>query len=313
MKKINLKKIFFYFFLLFIFSTLIKADNKITIEVQIGNEIITNIDVENEKRYLIALNNNLKNIPKKQLHILSKNSIIREKIKKIELLKFYDFNKADKYTDDLLKDFFTRIGFNSLEEFNAYLITFNLDIKDIAEKLKIETLWNELIFNKFKDQVYINKEELKKKVNNQKNKNTFVEYNLSEILFLLNSSEKLEDKYNLILKNIEESGFKNSANIFSISESSKFGGEIGWINESQLNELFLKEISSIDINGLTKPIQTSGGYLILKLNEKRKKEEKIDLEKALNYMIIKEKNRQLSQFSLIYFNKIKQNLFVSEK
>jgi len=313
MKKINLKKIFFSFFLLFIFSTLIKADNKIIIEVQIGNEIITNIDVENEKRYLIALNNNLKNIPKKQLHILSKNSIIREKIKKIELLKFYDFNKADKYTDDVLKDFFTRIGFNSLEEFNAYLITFNLDIKDIAEKLKIETLWNELIFNKFKDQVYINKEELKKKVNNQKNKNTFVEYNLSEILFLLNSSEKLEDKYNLILKNIEESGFKNSANIFSISESSKFGGEIGWINESQLNELFLKEISSIDINGLTKPIQTSGGYLILKLNEKRKKEEKIDLEKALNYMIIKEKNRQLSQFSLIYFNKIKQNLFVSEK
>jgi len=313
MKKINLKKIFFSVFLLFIFSTLIKADNKIIIEVQIGNEIITNIDVENEKRYLIALNNNLKNIPKKQLHVLSKNSIIREKIKKIELLKFYDFNKADKYTDDVLKDFFTRIGFNNLEEFNSYLITFNLDIKDIAEKLKIETLWNELIFNKFKDQVYINKEELKKKVNNQKNKNTFVEYNLSEILFLLNSSEKLEDKYNLILKNIEESGFKNSANIFSISESSKFGGEIGWINESQLNELFLKEISSIDIDGLTKPIQTSGGYLILKLNEKRKKKEKIDLEKELNYMIIKEKNRQLSQFSLIYFNKIKQNLFVSEK
>ena len=136
---------------------------------------------------------------------------------------------------------------------------------------------------------------------------------MSEILFQLDSDEKLLDKYNLILLNIENSGFKNSANIFSISDSSKFGGEIGWINQNQLNDNLLKEIENLYIDKLTKPIQTSSGYLIIKLNNKREKEKELDFERTFKQMITEEKNRQLNQFSLIYFNKIKQNTFISEK
>ena len=78
-------------------------------------------------------------------------------------------------------------------------------------------------------------------------------------MFELNANETLENKYNLILKRINESGFKNSANIFSISSSSKFGGDLGWISETQLNEILLKEIKSVDVNKLTKPIQATNG------------------------------------------------------
>ena len=301
----------YIFILIFLSINSASSGNKIKIELQIGSEILTNIDFLNEKNYLIALNNNLKTLPKNQLKRISKESLIREKIKKIELLKFYDLEKADKYSDQLLNDFYKKLNFENEDEFNSYLINYNLNISDIKEKLKIETLWNEMIFQKYNNQIKIDKEKIKTKIKNQKK--ILKEYNLSEILFQLDPDEKLLDKYNLILQNIENSGFKNSANIFSISDSSKFGGEIGWINQNQLNDNLLKEIENLNINKLTKPIQTSSGYLIIKLNNKREKEKELDFERTFKQMIAEEKNRQLNQFSLIYFNKIKQNTFISEK
>ena len=297
--------------IILLFINIVKAEDKIIIELQIENEILTNVDFLNEKNYLIALNNNLKNIPKNQLKQLARDSLIREKIKKIELSKFYDLNKKSKYMNQILADFYKRLNFSSEKEFHLYLKKYNLNLPDIKEKLKIETLWNELIYNRFNAQINIDEEKLKKKLSLQKN--LLTEYSLGEILFELNSSEILEKKYNLILKNIKESGFKSSAAIFSISDSSKFGGDLGWINETQLNEVLLKEIKSINVNELTKPIQAANGYLILKLNNKRQKEVKINFEKTLKQMIKKEKNRQLNQFSLIYYNKTKQSIFISEK
>ena len=301
----------YVFILIFLSINSASSVNKIKIELQIGDEILTNIDFLNEKNYLIALNNNLKSLPENQLKKISKESLIREKIKKIELSKFYDLNKKSKYMDQILADFYKRLNFSSEKEFHLYLKKYNLNLSDIKEKLKIETLWNELIYKRFNAQININEEKLKKKLSLQKN--LLTEYSLGEILFELSSSEVLEEKYNLILKNIKESGFKSSAAIFSISDSSKFGGDLGWINETQLNEVLLKEIKSINVNELTKPIQATNGYLILKLNNKRQNEVKINFEKTLKQMINKEKNRQLNQFSLIYYNKTKQSIFISEK
>ena len=288
-----------------------RTENKIIIKFQIENEILTNLDFLNEEKYLLALNNNLQNIPKNQLKQLSRDSLIREKIKKIELSKYFDFSKENKYEDELLKDFYKRLNFKNEKDLELYLKKYNLNIANIREKLKIESLWNELIFKKFSNQVNVNEEKLKKKLLLQKNLMT--EYNLSEILFEIKDNEKLDTKYKLILKNISETGFKNSANIISISNSSKFGGDLGWINDAQLNENLLNQIKSLNIKQLTKPIQVTNGYLIIKLNDKREKNIKIDFEKTLKKMILEEKNRQLNQFSLIYFNKIKQNTFISEK
>ncbi len=311
MSKINNFILINIFFFILLSINTANAENKIKIELQIENEIITNIDFKQERNYLVALNNNLKNLPKDQLNQISRESLIREKIKKIELMKFYDFNKTEKYSNKLLEDFYKRLNFKNENEFNNYIKSYNLKISVIKEKLRIEALWNELIFTKFKDKVGIDEEEIKKKIKEKKN---FIHvYNLSEILFELKSNEKLSDKYNLVIKNINDSGFKNSANIFSISDTSKFGGEIGWVDETQLNELMLKEIKTLKINDITKPIQTTNGYLIIKVNDKKKKEVTVDFNKTVKRLITMEKNRQLQQFSLIYFNKIKQNVFVSEK
>jgi len=307
-KLIEILTVILFFFLL---TNYAKTEDKIIIKFQIENEILTNVDFLNEEKYLLALNNSLQNIPKNQLKQLSKDSLIREKIKKIELSKYFDFNKESKYGDQLLADFYKRLNFNNEKQFKLYLKKYNLNLIDIKEKLKVESLWNELIYKKFNNQVNVNEERLKKKLLLQKNLMT--EYDLSEILFEIKDKEKLDTKYKLILQNINDSGFKNAANIFSISNSSKFGGDLGWINETQLNENLLNQIKPLNIKQLTKPIQVTNGYLIIKLNDKREKKLKIDFDKTLKKMILEEKNRQLNQFSLIYFNKIKQNTFVSEK
>tara|TARA_B100001175_G_scaffold235220_1_gene201586 strand:+ start:1139 stop:2074 length:936 start_codon:yes stop_codon:yes gene_type:complete len=309
-KNIILKFINIFILLWLCLSTAI-SENKIKIELQIGNEILTNIDFLNEENYLIALNNNLKSLPKNQLKEISKQSLVREKIKKIELSKFYDLKAADKYSEQVLRDFYKRLNFKNEDEFKSYMMGYNLNINDIKEKLKIETLWNEMIFGKYKNQIKIDEEKIKSKIKTQKK--ILKEYNLSEILFQLAPEENILEKYNLILKNIENSGFKNSANLFSISDSAKFGGEIGWINQNQLNDDLLKEIENLNVNQLTKPIPVSSGYLIIKLNNQREKEKELNFEKTFKQMVAKEKNRQLNQFSLIYFNKIKQNIYISEK
>ena len=311
MKKIIFSNIFYTLLVFLLLTNNSISEKKIIIELKIGNEILTNIDIEKEKDYLITLNTSLKDVPKNELKEIAKNSIIKEMIKKNELLKYYDLKKADKYGDKVFQDFISTLNFKNENEFKLYLENYNLNILDIKEKLKIEALWNELIFKKFNSQVNINKDEIEKKLKSQKK--FTVEYNLSEILFELEGSEILEEKYDLILKNISSSGFKNSANFFSISNSSKFGGQIGWISENQLNEMMLKEIKTLKLNQITRPIQTSSGYLILKLNNKKNKEVTVDIKKAINQTISQERNRQLNQFSLIYYNKIKQNIFISEK
>ena len=307
-----LKKFFFFIIIVFFLGCYsVDAKQKIKIELQIGNEILTNLDFILEQNYLIALNNNLKDIPKNQLKEIARDSLVREKIKKNELLKFYNFDMTEKYMERVIEDFYKRLNFNNEDDFALYLKRYNLDILEIKEKLKIETLWNELIFKKFSNQINIDEEEIKKKIKIKKN--VLTEYNLSEILFELKSNETISYKYDLILKNIKNTGFKNSANIFSVSESSKFGGNIGWVNDTQLNEILLKEIKLLNLKDITKPIITINGYLIIKLNDKREKEKEIDFDKALKHMIVKEKNKQLNQFSLVYYNKIKHNIYIDEK
>ena len=168
MSKINNFILINIFFFILLSINTAKAENKIKIELQIENEIITNIDFKKERNYLVALNNNLKNLPKNQLNQISRESLIREKIKRIELMKFYDFSKTEKYSNKLLDDFYKRLNFKNENEFNNYIKNYNLKISDIKEKLRIEALWNELIFTKFKDKVSIDEEEIKKKVKEKK-------------------------------------------------------------------------------------------------------------------------------------------------
>ncbi len=313
--KIKLKIIFIYLLSFFYFNLITAViGDEVYIVLKIEDEIVTNLDVIKEKNYLIALNNSLSQINKNQLEKLAKNSIIKEKIKKKELVKYFGLEKASSILESLIIDLSKKLNLRNQKELDKYLLNFNLDIDEIKEKLKIEALWNQLIYDRFIDQVSIDENKLRDnlKAEIEYSSNQLYEYHLSEILFELNANETPEQKYNLIITNIEESGFKNASNFYSISESSKFGGEIGWINKTQLSKSIIKEIEKIEVGKLTRAIQVGNNFMILRINDKRKINKKINFDEELKKLIIFEKNKQLNQLSLIYFNKIKHNIFISE-
>jgi peptidyl-prolyl cis-trans isomerase SurA len=311
----KLKLIIISFFLIFFSFSNSTISEEVLIKFKIDNEIITNLDIINEENYLISLNNNLRNISKNSLRELAKKSLIREKIKKKELLKYFDFKKANQFMNKVVAELYQKLNFKNKDEFKIYLSNFNLKLKDVNEKLKIETLWNQLIFDKFNSQVTVDTKKIEENLKKQllHNKNYIEKYNLSEIFYKLEANENLTNKNNLILNSIKNNGFQNTANLFSLSDSSKFGGNIGWIDKTQLNEKIVAEINQIKPGQLTNPIEINNGFLILKINKKEKIEKKINFEEELNKLIALEKNNQLNQFSLIYFNKVKQNIYISEK
>ncbi len=306
----------YFFFLIILFSIISNKSiysSEVYVVSKVNNIIITNVDVENEYRYLIALNNDLKNIDKKKIMKLAKDSIIREKIKETELKNYFDLNKENKYIDRILANFYKALDLKNEKEFINYLLNYDLLFDEVKKKIVIEAAWNDLIYTKYIDKIQIDEQKIKKKINklisDKKKQNLYL---LSEILYNENNAENNENKYKLIKKSIAEIGFKNTANIHSISDTAKLGGQIGWINESQLSKIIKKKTAKLKIGEYTEPITIPGGILIINLDNIKTQEENLDFDVEFNKQIIFEKNTQLNQFSKIYYNKISKNSNISE-
>ena len=169
----------------------------------------------------------------------------------------------------------------------------------------IDNLWREFVYNKFNSSVKIDIEKLRNQINT---KNTEVdEINLSEILFQIKQGSNLETTAKKIYQEIDKSGFEVAASIFSISENKNFGGKIGWVKSNQISEKIYANLKNN--KDISDPIKTNNGYLIIKIKNKRKVNEKIDLKKELNKLILIETERELNKFGYIYFNKIKKKDF----
>ena len=281
----------------------------------VDDMIITNIDISKEYDYLIALNNDLKKIKKKEALKIAEESLLREKIKLNEIEKFLsidDFDNTD-LINRIIVDFYKKLNIADLQKFKLYLSEFGLSLKEVENKIKIEILWNQLISSKFSDQIDINIPKLEKKIKEENlNIQDFIEYDLSEIVFQTSSQKEFNTKLNEVLSSIENDGFNISANRFSISNTSQFGGKIGKVKESQLSQMIRDELKKIEIGEFTKPIKVANGFLILFINNKEEISQNIDKKEILNKMIEYERNKQFEKFSQIYYNKIKLNTMINE-
>lgn len=308
-----MKKKFLFVCLSFIliFTTIVQASN-IFIKTTVNDQIITNFDIKKESEYLKILNPNLSNLNQNQILLLAKNSLINEIIKKKEFGRIFDINEDNNLVNEYLKNLYTKLNFdNELDFKNSLIDKNNYNLDEIKEKIKIEILWNEFIYLKYKNQVKINKTVLVKKIEDMSNEER-IEYLLSEIVF-----KKKNEEINLLIKKIQTSineiGFNNTANIYSISESSKFGGKIGWVSESNLSQSIFDSLKKINEGQLTDVLQIGNSFIILKIEKKRSKKVTINKNEELNKMIKFETNKQLNQFSQIYFNKAKLNYSINEK
>ena len=302
------------FFLIFK-NNISLAESNFYIVVKVDNEIITNVDIAQEINYLISLNNDLQKMNKKQLIKLAKDSLIREKIKKNELNKnINSLAVKEDVFQNIIKNYYKKLNLNSLEDFENYLLLYNVSLAEIKEKIRIEILWNQHVYYKYRNLLNINEEELKKKIKDKENKDSEIKkYLLSEILFTLENEENFEKKNNEIREKIQKNGFKTAANIYSISSTANFGGRIGLMNEKQISEKVLNEIRLIKPGEITETIDVPNGYLILMLENVVVEKFKKDLKNELDNLIKFETNRQLNQFSIIYFNKIKLNAKISNE
>ena len=183
-----MKRIFFLIMIILKFIPVEAIETKIIYKIQ--NNIITNIDIKNEFKYLLVFNSDLQKLDKDQIFIISKDSVLVRKIKEIEISKF--FNKIEineEFSALLIKNLYESLKLKNLDEFILYLSQHDLNIEDIEERLAINALWNELIINKYASQIDINEEIIKKRILIS-SKNTSKEYLLSEIIYLVKKKRR---------------------------------------------------------------------------------------------------------------------------
>ncbi len=287
--------------------------SKINIIASVNNEIITNYDVLKESRYLKILSPTLDNINEKDLKRLATQSLIKEIIKKKEISKFLEINNENMFVDEYLENLLTKLKFKNKDDFINILSkseTYTFD--EIRSKIKIELFWNELIFNKYNNQIVIDETEIINKVNNIEGE-IRKEFFLSEIVFKKKVDEKINVTITKIKKSIDEIGFKNTATIYSVSNSSKFGGEIGWIKEDTLSREVFENIANLKPNEYSDIIKINDNFIILKINDIKIVKNKVNKQEAIKKLIQTEKNKKLEKFSRIYFNKVQAQYSINEK
>lgn len=308
-----MNKINFLIFLLCLFGLINHShglENKIILKID--NSIITSLDIKKETRYLLALSPEIKNLKSDKIYQISKNSLIRETIKNIEILKNFEKVEVDeKFLDEFITQTYTKLGIESKAKFIKYLKKNNLDLEEVKKKISMEVAWNKLTYLKFSSKVKIDQDNLKKTILENQEKGA-KKYLLQEILFELENNENLEQKYNQIKINIKKQGFEKAALIFSVSDSSKNGGIIGWVDQSALNTNILKKITDINIGNHTDPIVIPGGFLILKIKDIKIEKKEINIDEELSKIINIKTNEQLNQYSLIFYNKLKSNTQINE-
>ncbi len=312
-----MKKILIYSFIIYFQLIFNSISNEIKILYKVNNGIITNQDVIEEINYLVSLNQNLSQLNNEQLSSNAQKSLIREKIKKDEVNKFYEVNYEDAINSEkleiIIQNFRENIGFSSNQEFEDYLKNKDLNIDELKKKFVIEKLWNQLIFDKYKDLIKIDSDKINNKLEEIiKNNSEIISFNLSEIIFLEKNKDLIKKKYEEIIASIQTVGFKDAAVIHSMSESSKLGGDIGWINENQISKKIYLAIKDLKVGEFSNPIITAGGIILLKVNDKQKVNSEIDKEEEMQRLISFERDRLLNEYSIIYYKEIENKAYVEK-
>ena len=304
-------KIIFFILLIILFNIKksIALENKILFKID--NEIITTIDIYEEIRFLKIFNPESNNLNEEELFEISKNSILRDKIKKIEIMKFIkELKTDDKFLLKFIKNRYSKMNINSLENFESLLRFNNLNVKNVKEKFYIELIWNDLIYQKFHDKVIIDKERIKNEILQNPKKEKQKELLLSEIMFIVNDKADFKNRYEKILLDIKNLGFKKAAILHSASDTASNGGLIGWIKDDNLNQNIKDIISELLPGQLSKPIRTSSGFIIIKIEDKKEYVTEFNLAKKIEEVVRFKTDDQLSQFSSMYFNKLKKDLVI---
>ena len=288
------------------------VNSEIFIKAKIDNQILTNYDINNEKNYLLALNPNLRNLSEKDIDRYAMDSLINENIKKIEIEKKFEILKNKDIIKKIIADLYSGIGISGINEFKDHLKNYNINLELVENKISIEVAWNDYIFNKFNRSVIVDESKIRNKIKELSKKNKVENILLSEIIFTINENEKLENKLDKIKNSIDKIGFEETAKIYSVSESKKNGGKIGWVYKTQLSNKISKQIEKVNVGELTNAITTPGGFILLKVIDRKNELLEINEEDQFNKAVNFEKNRQLTMYSTLYYKRVYNKSVINE-
>ena len=308
-KKIFIGYLSFFFLISSTSSLLAKINN--TIIAKVGSEIITILDVENEIKILLIINN--ESITQENINKTKKiaiKSLVQRLIKKNEIIKY----KIDQYSEKDLFNYQVNIA-KSLNINQEDLIEIfknnGLKYSDFLESKKTELRWNTLIFSLYKNQIGINPLEIENELNLKlNNKIETKKYKLSEIE-IKNKGENNKIILENIYKIIKNESFESAVKKFSVSTSALDSGNIGWFNESTLSPVLKNELSKLKKGQVSKPVNNSESITILKIQDiKIIQNQNPDLEKLKAQIIQEKKQAKLNFFSRSHFSTVENTLLI---
>ena len=286
--------------------------SEIFIKAKVNNQIITNFDVKNEKNYLLALNPNFRNLSDENINRYAIDSVINEKIKKIEIEKKDEILKNKNVIEKVIQDLYSGIGISNIEDFKEHLIKYDINLSTVEKKIAIEVAWNDYIVQKFNNAVLVDESKIRDKIKRLSEKNYIDNILLSEIIFTIKENESFDKKFETIKKSILNIGFEETAKIYSLSESKKNGGKIGWVYKSQLSNKISEQVGNIKVGEFTEPITVPGGFIILKLIDKKNQLVEINEEEEFKKAVNFETNRQLTMYSTLHYKRVYNRAVINE-
>ena len=303
----NLKKIFFVILITSLFIT--KANSKIdnALFIAVGDIPITKLDVVNEiKKILILTNTSYSEEKRDKLNEIAINSMIKRNIKRIEIEKndFLEFSQKE-LNFELNK---LASGLNiDLDTLKDICKSNGLEFSLISDQIRVELLWQSLIFHLYKGNISISADEIEEQLKLIQDKKEFTEYLISEIVIRPSSNEDIKTVVKGIKERIEIEGFENVAMDMSISDTNIKGGDLGWVDEAIISDKLKSKILNTQIGMVSEPIILPEGILIIKVRDKRTTEREINLEETKNKLVKFEKNKILNMYSMSHYDKLRRS------
>lgn len=300
-----------YLISLIISLSIISAKSEVTNKIvsRVDNSIITTLDIYNKTNQLKFLNNKVNNLSQNSLYEIALQSLVRYKIKENYLVnQFKEITITNfDYLNSIIENKYKNLGFDTSEEFQNEMVLKGIDYENFKDELIIDLMWNQMIYEKYSSKLVINIESLKQQIKEKKEK-LIRSFKIKEIVYQVNNKTLINTKYQEIKKDILKNGFENSALRYSTSNTANVGGNLGWISEQSIDPKILEVINRTPIKDFSGPIRISSGFIILYIEDVKESTVSLDEEEELNQIINHKKNKQLDNFSNLYFQKIKKDV-----
>ena len=270
MKIKTLTSILLIAFLLFLPSS--GKAQRMGIAAIVNNDIITYSDVAGRVQLGLKASN-IKDTPetRQKLEAQALNNLIGEQLR-LQEAKRLNISVPDKDIESAIDNIAHQNKVDP-QKFREILKQSSGALSSLKQQIKSQISWTQVVRKRLRPQVNVTEADIDNFISDLNKHEGKSEYNLAEILLLVNNDD--EDKEKLALANdlVKQlrggASFPGIARQFSQGKEARNGGAIGWVLEGSLMPPLDEALKTMTKGALSDPIKTDFGYHILLLRDKR--------------------------------------------